>query len=182
MYGMETGRTYVDSPHCWFYHELRACSQTREQLPYHITSWRLWEQACWLCCHIAGWKWRKDGSHGRLAVPVMGSLPEDECVCLYFCSTTAKPGVSPRGHMTTHRKWGVHLQCSNSMASVKFMPADPYTSLYGDSILSTCGWYEEGSVVGLSTSTGQHRACVLNIFPPSETETMSKVPSSDGDM
>lgn len=23
---------------CWFYHVLRACSQTREQQPYHITS------------------------------------------------------------------------------------------------------------------------------------------------
>lgn len=153
---------------CWFHHELHACLQAREQQPYHITPWRLWEQACWLCCHI-------DGSHGCLAVLVMGSLPEDECMCLYFCSTTAKPGVSPRGHMTTHRKWGVHRQCSNSMASIKFMPADPYTSLYGDSIISAWGWYEEGSVVGLSLSTGQHRGCVLNIFSPSETENMSNV-------
>lgn len=44
-------------------------------------------------------------------------VPQDECLCLYFSHTFAKPGVHPHSHMTANRKWSIGSKCSNNMAS-----------------------------------------------------------------
>lgn len=82
-------------------------------------------------------------------------VPQDECSCLYFSPTIAKPGVNPHSHMTANRKWGIGSKGNNNMASPKFMPTGCLSSLYGDSILSTSAWYEEGAAAGLIRGAGR---------------------------
>lgn len=96
--------------------------------------------------------------------------------CLYFSPTIAKPGVNPHSHMTTNRKWDINPKHNNSMASPKFMPTGSHSSLYGDSILSTCAWYEEGAAVSLIPSTVRLWPCCLHMFPLSVTVTKRKGP------
>lgn len=82
-------------------------------------------------------------------------VPQDECSCLYFSPTIAKPGVNPHSHMTANRKRGIGSKCNNNMASPKFMPTGHLSSLYGGSILSTSAWYEDGAAAGLNLGAGR---------------------------
>lgn len=94
------------------------------------------------------WKWRKDHMAALSCLSVMSFSRGwmSVFISIPFCSTTAKPGVNPRHHMTTNRKWGINPLHINSMASPNFMPTDSRSSLYGGSILSTWAW-DEGAAV-----------------------------------
>lgn len=48
------------------------------------------------------WKWRED--HMAASPCRSWVIPQDECVCLYFRPTIAKPRVSPHGHVTPRRQ------------------------------------------------------------------------------
>ena len=93
----------------------------------------------WLPCHAGHELLQRFNAQVFISIPV--------------CSTAVKPGVNPRCHVTTNRKWGINSLHNNSMASLKFMPTDSHSSLYGGSILSTCAWYEDGAAVQLFLST-----------------------------